>query len=70
MEKQQHLPPLDLLQRYTIPETCRYLRKCRAAVYQDIKDGRLPVIKDGRRTYIHGSDIAERSRRSHSGGAS
>ena len=55
------LPPLDRLQRYTIPESCRYLRKCRAAVYADIRDGKIRIIKDGRRTYVPGSEIASRS---------
>ena len=59
--KAHNLPPLDVLQRYTIIETCAYLRKCRASVYADINNGTLPVIKDGRRTYIPGSAIAERS---------
>ena len=56
------LPPLDLLQRYTINEACRYLRKCRASLYVDIKKARLPVIKEGSRTYVPGAAIAERSR--------
>jgi hypothetical protein len=56
------LPPLDLNQRYTIPETNAYLRQSRAKTYKDIKDGRLPVIKDGARTYVSGRVIAERSR--------
>lgn len=54
------LGPIDVNQRYTIDETCAYLRKCRAAIYSDIKNG-MPVIKDGRRTYVPGSVIAARS---------
>lgn len=56
------LPPLDENQRYTIDEATAYLRQSRAKTYQDIQAGRLSVIKDGRRSYIPGSDIASRSR--------
>lgn len=56
------LPPLDPQQRYEIPEACRYLRQSRAKTYQDVKAGRLRVIKDGARTYVPGSEIARRSR--------
>jgi hypothetical protein len=54
-------PLLDLNQRYTITETNAYLRQSRAKTYQDIKEGKLPVIKDGRRTYVSGRAIAARS---------
>lgn len=56
------LPPLDVRQRYTINESCSYLRKSRAALYADIRNGLLPVIRDGGRTYVPGEVIAERSR--------
>lgn len=56
-----YLPPLDLNQRYTIAETNAYLRQSRAKTYQDIKTGVLPIIKDGKRTYIPGRAIAARS---------
>ena len=55
------LPPLDINQRYSINETNAYLRQSRAKTYQDIKSGKLAVIKDGRRTYIPGTAIAARS---------
>ncbi|MGK2926498.1 MAG: helix-turn-helix domain-containing protein [Lysobacterales bacterium] len=57
----QTLPPLDTLQRYSVPEASAYLRQSRAKTYQDIAAKRLPIIKDGRRTYIPGTAIAERS---------
>ena len=60
--KTQSLPPLDLNQRYTIPEASAYLRQCRAKTYKDIKAGNLRIIKDARRTYVPGTAIAERSR--------
>jgi hypothetical protein len=50
------------LQRYTVNESCRYLRKCRASLYRDIADGKIPIIKEGRRTYVPGAAIVERSR--------
>ena len=57
----QTLPPLDLNQRYSIPETNAYLRQSRAKTYQDIQSGKLKVIRDGRRVYISGRAIAARS---------
>ncbi len=57
----KNLPPLDINQRYTITETNAYLRQSRAKTYQDISAGKLTVIKDGRRTYVPGRVIAERS---------
>ena len=56
------LPPLDLNQRYNIEETNAYLRQSRAKTYQDIKDGKLSIIKDGKRTYVSGHVIAARSK--------
>jgi excisionase family DNA binding protein len=57
----QHLPPLDVNQRYTINEAAAYLRQSRSKTYTDIKEGSLPVIKDGARTYVPGRAIAKRS---------
>jgi hypothetical protein len=54
--------PLDEKQRYEIPEACKYLRQSRAKTYNDVKAGRLRVIKDGARTYVPGSEIARKSR--------
>jgi hypothetical protein len=59
--KPTHLPPLDKAQRYTIDETNAYLRQSRAKTYKDIAAGLLPVIKDGKRTYVPGAAIAARS---------
>ncbi len=56
------LPPLDLQQRYSIPEASAYLRQSRSKTYMDIGAGTLAIIKDGKRTYIPGTAIAERSR--------
>jgi excisionase family DNA binding protein len=55
------LPPLDPQQRYTVEETIRYLRSSRNTVYRDIAQGRLLTIKQGKRRYIPGSEIARMS---------
>lgn len=52
---------LDPRQRYNIGEATAFLRKSRAAVYNDIKSGRIKVIHDGRRTYVPGTEIARLS---------
>jgi hypothetical protein len=55
------LPPIDVLQRYPIEEAILYLRQSRARTYKQIKCGELRVIKDGKRAYIPGSEIARKS---------
>lgn len=55
------LPPLDPLQRYSIPETIDYLRSSRKTVYDLINAGQLRVIKSGRRTFVPGAEIARLS---------
>jgi hypothetical protein len=54
-------PPLDPLQRYTVPEANAFLRQSNAKTYQQIKAGDLRTIRDGGRTYIPGSEIVRRS---------
>jgi len=53
--------PLDERQRYTINETCDYLRCSRDYLYKLIREGEVPIIKDGCRTYVGGKTIAKRS---------
>jgi len=60
--KTQELPALDLLQRYTIDESCAYLRLSRSRVYEKISAGELATVKDGRRHFVPGSEIARLSR--------
>jgi hypothetical protein len=55
------LPPLDPHQRYSINEAIAYLRSSRYSVYRDVKAGRLPLLKDGRRSYIPGAALIARS---------
>lgn len=47
--------------RYSIVEASDLLRQSRAKTYEDIKAGKLRVIKDGARVYVHGSEIVRRS---------
>ncbi len=56
-------PPLwvDSNQRYPIPVANALLSQSNSKTYEDIAAGRLKVIKDGRRSYIHGSEIIRRS---------
>lgn len=52
------LPALDLNQRYAVEEAAAYLRQSRAKTFNDIRDGKLAHLKDGRRTYVPGWAIA------------
>jgi excisionase family DNA binding protein len=56
------LAPLDIHQRYDIGEAVRYLRISRARLYQKIASGEIRLIKDGRRSFVPGSAIAEASK--------
>lgn len=51
------LPAVDPNQRYSIPEAEQYLRISRSELYLRIQRGSLRAIKDGRRTFIPGSEI-------------
>ncbi len=51
------LPLLDTRQRYSIDEGIAYLRESRSRMYQKIASGEVKVIKDGRRTYIPGTEL-------------
>lgn len=62
MKSRPSLPPLDQAQRYSIEETIAYLRSSRKTVFDDIREGRLASIKEGKRRFIPGSEIARRSR--------
>lgn len=44
--------------RYTIPEAATLLRKSKAGVYIAIREGRLKLSKDGRRSYILPAELA------------
>jgi excisionase family DNA binding protein len=51
------LPPLDPRQRYTVEESCRYLRTSRTTLYEQINTGLLKTIKQGRRRYVPGAEL-------------
>jgi excisionase family DNA binding protein len=55
------LAPLDTAQRYTINEALAYLRTSRATIYNLIAAGEIRVLREGKRTYVPGSEIARRS---------
>ncbi len=55
------LPTLDPKQRYAVEEAAAYLRQSRAKTFNDIRDGKLASITDGRRRYVPGWAIAKRS---------
>lgn len=56
------LPPIDPNQRYTIAESAIYLRQSISKTYLDAQSGALKTFKDGRRTYVPGTALIERSR--------
>jgi len=62
MKVRPALAPLDQAQRYSIEETILYLRSSRKTVFDDIRHGRLVTIKEGKRRFVPGSEIARRSR--------
>jgi hypothetical protein len=56
------LAPIDCNKRYDIETSLQILGMSRARLYQDVAADRLRIIKDGRRSFIHGSALIERSR--------
>lgn len=59
-----HLAPLDLNQRYTVPEAAKYLRVSVATVNVYIAKNTIRTIKDGGRRLVPGAEIAAKSRAS------
>jgi excisionase family DNA binding protein len=53
--------PLDSAQRYSVDEAIAYLRTSRATVYNLINAGSLRVIREGKRVFVPGTEIARRS---------
>lgn len=62
MDNTPNMPPLDPLQRYSVAESERLLRSSRTIIYEKIRSGEIATIKDGRRRFIPGSEIARLSR--------
>jgi hypothetical protein len=55
---------IDPNRRYNIVVASALLDQSRQKTYDDFEDGKLTRIKDGRRAYVHGSEIIRRSRES------
>lgn len=56
------LAAVDVAQRYTIAEAVSYLRISHASIYKEINARRLRIIKNGKRTFVPGGEIARLSR--------
>ena len=54
--RQQHLAELPPL-RYAVPEAAAIIRKSVAGVYIAAKQGRIKIVKDGRRSYITRAEL-------------
>jgi hypothetical protein len=52
---------IDPNRRYPVDVATGFLGQSRAKTYLDIRLKKIKVIKDGARTYIHGSEIIRRS---------
>ena len=61
MKQRPVLPQLDQQQRYSPEEAAAYLRKSRHKVFEDIRECRIRSIKEGKRRYIPGTEIARLS---------
>jgi excisionase family DNA binding protein len=61
MQHQSPIIPIDPRQRYSIPESAKYLRIGRAYLYRLIARGELQTITDGTRRFVPGSEIIRRS---------
>ena len=57
-------PPslIDPNQRYSLAEVDAALRQSHMTTFEDIQEGRLKVIRDGRRVYVLGKEIIRRSK--------
>jgi excisionase family DNA binding protein len=55
------LPPVDVNSRYTVDEAVALLRSSRPTIYHMIAAKKLCVLRDGRRVYVPGSEIARLS---------
>ena len=55
------LPALDERRRYSIEVAALYLGITRGFVYELIKRGEIATIKDGRRTFVPGAEVARKS---------
>jgi hypothetical protein len=56
------LQKLDENRLYPIPLALLYLDKGRRKFYEDVRAGRIRIVKDGRRSFCSGAEIIRRSR--------
>jgi len=52
---------LDPMQRYNLTEAANFLRISRSQLYHNICAGMLSTIKEGKRNFVPGSEIARLS---------
>jgi excisionase family DNA binding protein len=52
------LPPVDVNSRYTVDEAIVLLRTSRTTLYHHIAAGNLRVLREGKRTFVPGSELA------------
>lgn len=52
---------VDPVQRYGVPESAAFLRQSEARTWLDIKENKLKVIREGKRTFVPGSELIRRS---------
>lgn len=57
---QKTQPTFDPRLRYEIPAATSFLGYSRAKLYQQIAAGEIRVIRDGRRVYVPGTEIARK----------
>ncbi len=51
----------DPRQRYSVIEALSLLRTSRRSFYRLMREGQIRIIKEGRRTYVAGAEIARLS---------
>jgi excisionase family DNA binding protein len=52
------LAPLDANRRYAVDAACGYLSISRSRFYEKVAAGEVRVVKDGKRTFVPGTEIA------------
>jgi excisionase family DNA binding protein len=56
------LAPLETLRRYPVEIAAAYFGVSRAHLFKRIKNGEIATIRDGRRVFVPGSEIARLSK--------
>jgi hypothetical protein len=54
------VPPFNEKLRYRVPMAAAYLAQSVASTWNDIRAGKLRVIRDGARTFVPGGEIVRR----------